>query len=150
MSGREHRKDIGVPPRPINEIVKGRRALTADTAVRLARYFSHGPRKSDSIFRLTTTEKSISARKPLHELRKELGALLASQDVIFAAQRVLRHAQISTTASYYTDKKRRITAGLGALLTATDAAIPFPAPTAVKRAPGKPAPGLRTKRTAAQ
>ena len=33
-------KDIGVPPRRINEIVKGRRALTADTAVRLARYFS--------------------------------------------------------------------------------------------------------------
>ena len=32
-------KDIGVPPRRINEIVKGRRALTADTAVRLARYF---------------------------------------------------------------------------------------------------------------
>jgi antitoxin HigA-1 len=33
-------KDIGVPPRRINEIVKGRRAITADTAVRLARYFS--------------------------------------------------------------------------------------------------------------
>jgi antitoxin HigA-1 len=32
-------KDIGVPPRRINEIVKGNRALTADTAVRLARYF---------------------------------------------------------------------------------------------------------------
>ena len=32
-------KDIGAPPRRINEIVKGRRALTADTAVRLARYF---------------------------------------------------------------------------------------------------------------
>ena len=33
-------KDIGVPPRRINEIVKGKRALTADTAVRLARYFA--------------------------------------------------------------------------------------------------------------
>lgn len=32
-------KDIGVPPRRINEIVKGKRAITADTAVRLARYF---------------------------------------------------------------------------------------------------------------
>jgi addiction module HigA family antidote len=32
-------KDIGVPPRRINEIVKGKRAVTADTAVRLARYF---------------------------------------------------------------------------------------------------------------
>jgi addiction module HigA family antidote len=32
-------KDIGVPPRRINEIVKGQRAITADTALRLGRYF---------------------------------------------------------------------------------------------------------------
>lgn len=61
--------------------------------------------------------QGITARKPLHELRKELGALLASTHGIFAAQSVLRHAQISTTAAYYTDKKRRITAGLGSLLS---------------------------------
>lgn len=30
---------IGVPPRRINEIVHGKRGITADTAVRLARYF---------------------------------------------------------------------------------------------------------------
>jgi addiction module HigA family antidote len=32
-------KDIGVPARRINEIVKGERAITADTALRLGRYF---------------------------------------------------------------------------------------------------------------
>jgi antitoxin HigA-1 len=32
-------KDIGVPPRRINEIVKGKRSITADTALRLDRYF---------------------------------------------------------------------------------------------------------------
>ena len=32
-------KDIGVLPRRINEIVQGKRAITADTALRLARYF---------------------------------------------------------------------------------------------------------------
>ena len=32
-------RDIGVPPRRINEIVHGKRAVTADTALRLARYF---------------------------------------------------------------------------------------------------------------
>ena len=32
-------KDITVPPRRINEIVLGKRAITADTALRLARYF---------------------------------------------------------------------------------------------------------------
>lgn len=30
---------IGVPPRRINEIVLGKRAITADTALRLARFF---------------------------------------------------------------------------------------------------------------
>jgi antitoxin HigA-1 len=32
-------KDISVPARRINEIVKGQRAITADTALRLGRYF---------------------------------------------------------------------------------------------------------------
>lgn len=32
-------KDISVPPRRINEIVHGKRAITADTALRLARFF---------------------------------------------------------------------------------------------------------------
>lgn len=32
-------KSIHVPPRRINEIVRGQRAITADTALRLARYF---------------------------------------------------------------------------------------------------------------
>ncbi|GAA3610383.1 HigA family addiction module antitoxin [Marihabitans asiaticum] len=30
---------VGVPPRRINEIVHGKRAVTADTALRLGRYF---------------------------------------------------------------------------------------------------------------
>ena len=32
-------KDISVPPRRINEIVQGERAISADTAFRLSRYF---------------------------------------------------------------------------------------------------------------
>jgi len=32
-------KDTRVPPRRINEIIHGTRAITADTALRLARYF---------------------------------------------------------------------------------------------------------------
>ena len=35
--------DIGVPARRINEIVLGRRRITADTALRLARYFGMSP-----------------------------------------------------------------------------------------------------------
>ena len=35
--------DIGVPARRINEIVLGKRRVTADTALRLARYFDMSP-----------------------------------------------------------------------------------------------------------
>ena len=34
---------VGVPPRRINEIVHGKRAITADTALRLGRYFGIDP-----------------------------------------------------------------------------------------------------------
>jgi len=34
---------IGVPPRRINEIVLGKRRITAETALRLARYFGNSP-----------------------------------------------------------------------------------------------------------
>ena len=36
-------RELGVPPRRINEIVLGKRAISADTAVRLARYFDNEP-----------------------------------------------------------------------------------------------------------
>ncbi|MGB5304601.1 MAG: HigA family addiction module antitoxin [Gemmatimonadota bacterium] len=37
-------KDVSVPPRRINEIVHGVRAISADTALRLARYFGTSDR----------------------------------------------------------------------------------------------------------
>ena len=37
-------KETSVPPRRINEIVRGQRAVTADTALRLARYFGTSER----------------------------------------------------------------------------------------------------------
>ena len=36
-------KDISVSPRRINEIVHGKRAITADTALRLGRFFGMSP-----------------------------------------------------------------------------------------------------------
>jgi addiction module HigA family antidote len=36
-------KDIQVPPRRINEIVHGKRGISADTALRLAEYFQMSP-----------------------------------------------------------------------------------------------------------
>ena len=36
-------RELGVPPRRVNEIVLGKRGITADTALRLARYFDMTP-----------------------------------------------------------------------------------------------------------
>ena len=36
-------KDINVPARRINEIVHGKRAISANTALRLAKYFGNSP-----------------------------------------------------------------------------------------------------------
>ena len=60
--------------------------------------------------------QGIKDQKKFHTLRKELGSILASEQGIFAAQQVLRHAHIQTTARFYADKRGVVTAGLGALL----------------------------------
>jgi addiction module HigA family antidote len=54
---------IGVPPRRINEIVLGKRAVTADTDLRLARYF----RMSEGFFLGLQTDYDLMDR------RREIG-----------------------------------------------------------------------------
>ena len=44
MSARVLAVAIGVPPNRLTEIVAGRRSITADTAIRLGRYFKTDPR----------------------------------------------------------------------------------------------------------
>jgi integrase len=58
-------------------------------------------------------KNGVTAKKPLHELRKELGALITAEHGIYAASRVLRHADLSTTAAHYTDLKTRPTIPVG-------------------------------------
>ena len=50
---------IGVPPRRINEIVLGKRAITADTDLRLARYF----RMSEGFFLGLQTDYELMQRR---------------------------------------------------------------------------------------
>lgn len=57
---------IGVPPRRINEIVLGKRAVTADTDLRLARYFG----LSDGFFLGLQTDFELMQR------RREIGPTL--------------------------------------------------------------------------
>ena len=67
-------QDISVPARRINEIVHGKRAVTADTALRLARYFS-------------TTERfwlNLQARFDLETERDRLGRRLLEEVAVLA------------------------------------------------------------------
>ena len=50
-------KELGVPPRRINEIVHGRRAITADTAMRLGLFFGTSAIRANH-FRLFTWRKT--------------------------------------------------------------------------------------------
>ena len=59
----------------------------------------------------------VEARKPIHELRKELGALITQEHGIYAASRALRHSNVATTAAHYADKKDRSTVAVGSWLT---------------------------------
>lgn len=64
---------IRVPPRRINEIVLGQRAITADTDLRLARYFG----TSEGFFLGLQTDCDLRAKK--REIGKELSAIAVRQ-----------------------------------------------------------------------
>ena len=59
---------VGVPPRRINEIVLGKRAITADTDLRLARYFG----MSEGFF------LGLQSDYELMERRRQIGEALAA------------------------------------------------------------------------
>jgi addiction module HigA family antidote len=68
-------QDISVPPRRINEIVHGTRRITADTALRLSRYFG-------------TTERfwlNLQSRFDLEEQKDVLGKRLAREVTVLRA-----------------------------------------------------------------
>jgi addiction module HigA family antidote len=67
-------KEISVSPRRVNEIVHGSRAITADTALRLARYFG-------------TTDRfwlNLQARYDLEVERDRLGSRLEREVSVLA------------------------------------------------------------------
>lgn len=68
-------REIGVPPRRINEIVLGKRAVSADTALRLARYFG----VSEGFW------MGLQADYDLEETRRRLGDRLEKEVRPYAA-----------------------------------------------------------------
>ena len=68
-------KALSVPPRRINEIVQGKRAISADTALRLARYFQ-------------TTDRfwlNLQTRFDLEVARDRLGERLQREVTVLAS-----------------------------------------------------------------
>jgi integrase len=61
--------------------------------------------------------KGLTARNPLHALRKEFGSIVCQKAGVYVASRLLRHANITMTAAVYTDDRGRVTSGLGSALS---------------------------------
>lgn len=60
--------------------------------------------------------KGIATPKPLHDLRREFGSIIAAKADIYTASRQLRHSNIATTAAYYLDSRRRVAPAVGEML----------------------------------
>jgi len=71
-------KDINVPPRRINEIVHGKRSISADTALRLGRFFGISPQ-----FWI-----NLQAHYDLEIEKDKLGKLLEKEVKIFTESAV--------------------------------------------------------------
>ena len=69
-------KNISVPPRRINEIVHGKRSVTADTALRLGRFFTMSPQfwlNLQTRYDLEVTEDQLEKRldNEVHSLKAQ-------------------------------------------------------------------------------
>jgi len=69
--------DMRVPPRRINEIVLGKRRITADTALRLAKYFNMSPEfwlglQMDYDLDITEDEIGERIQKEVHSLNQAI------------------------------------------------------------------------------
>jgi integrase len=75
--------------------------------------------RAEQTFEKVTTwlrAHGVTGDKPLHSLRKEFGSIICESADIHTASRQLRHANLATTAAFYTDHRRRVAVPVGALL----------------------------------
>ena len=125
------------------------RALASELGVTPAKKWGQNYRAGATFDRLTAwlRKHGVTARKPLHELRKELGALVTAEHGIYAASRVLRHSNVATTAAHYTDLKIRPVIDVGGWLTGAENIEQFTIPQAEPGRKGKAATARKTRAT---
>jgi integrase len=61
--------------------------------------------------------KGVQGSKPFHQLRKLYGSALAEAHGIHVASSGLRHADLRTTSEFYADRRVKLTAGFGSVLS---------------------------------
>jgi hypothetical protein len=143
----DSRAEVPIDVRVV-EVLLGFRAKASGSFVIEAEGGEYGPRvwgrhyRAEAVFtRLShwLRKHGVSARKPIHELRKELGALVTAEHGIYAASRVLRHSNVATTAAHYTDLKTRPSVAIGSWLTPANViamppqSLPRPSPSIKKQ-----------------
>lgn len=72
--------------------------------------------------------KGMHGQKPFHQLCKLFGSAVAEAHGIHVASASLRHADLSTTTHFYSDRTVKLTAGFGAVLS-EQVPPPLPNPT---------------------
>jgi addiction module HigA family antidote len=92
-------KDTSVPARRINEIVKGERAISADTALRLAKYFG-----TSDLFWL-----NLQARYDLEVQRDRLGRRLETEVHVFRRPAARRSTIVSPKRHANAEQAERTT-----------------------------------------
>jgi addiction module HigA family antidote len=92
-------KDTSVPPRRINEIVKGERAISADTALRFAKYFG-----TSDLFWL-----NLQARYDLEVQRDRLGKRLDTEVHVFERPAMPRSSPASSKRRPNAERNDRTT-----------------------------------------
>lgn len=94
-------KETNVPPRRINEIVQGQRAITADTALRLGKFFG-----TSEMFWL-----NLQARYDLDVQRQKLGSTLSAVRPLAQVGRSVPHPSRAARAVITAAKQGAIRSG---------------------------------------
>jgi integrase len=100
--------------------------IEANSEARSATTYAHYRAQPDfDALTVWLRAQGVTAIKPLHELRKEFGSQLCAKYGIYAASRMLRHADIRVTAQHYLDTKERTPIGFGNLLALPENVTPM-------------------------
>jgi addiction module HigA family antidote len=107
LSARALAKALGVPANRVSEIMRGTRDVSADTAIRLGRYFGTDPRFWLNLQTAHDLSKAEKARSYPQDRAAHGGVIAASQDALFPGRAaafftLLRRVGIVPNTAFFT------------------------------------------------